>query len=80
MQLMSESTDTNRRLSLIQLSSLMLKQDMPAKEFNEITGLIEALCRHSNLSIETCLREPRHEILSSNEDYRKWIEFELPNV
>lgn len=77
---MSETMDIKRRLSLIQIASMVLRPDMPGMEFQELTGLIEALCRHKELPIELCLSPPRHQILSKSDDYRKWVEFEMPET
>ena len=76
---MGEIVEANRRLRLIQIAIGTLRQDMPINEFEEVSGLIEALCRHDDLAIEECLRSPRHDLLVRNDSYRRWVEFELPD-
>ena len=57
-------TATNNRLELIQATVNVLSLDLPMNDFVELTGLIEALCRHRDLPIETCVSEPRLAILA----------------
>jgi hypothetical protein len=60
-----ELKEPKLRLDLIQIVNSAITQDMPYGEFSELRGLIEALCRHKELPIQTCLSSPRVRILGA---------------
>ena len=66
--------ETEARLDLIHMSILILGGLDDALEHHEIYGLIEALCRHRDKDVQTCLSEPRREILirEDPEAFSKW--------
>lgn len=61
--MVSMSTDSLLRLELIQATVGVLQLNLKLDEFTDLTGLIEALCRHSDLPISHCLSETRIALL-----------------
>jgi hypothetical protein len=70
---MNNFVETRERLQLIQIAVIALGS-VRLQDHGELAGLIEALCRHHDLSVLTCISEPRHDLLCqlAPESYIPW--------
>jgi hypothetical protein len=70
------------RLDLIQLAATVISNEHP-EELDELTGLLEALCRQRHLSVDGCLSPPRVAILRNRapewfDELREKHEWDIP--
>lgn len=70
----TDSIETESRLNLIQLAANVLSTDLDQNDFSEVSGLIEALCRHRTLPVSTCLGGATNEVLQrlSADEFLDW--------
>jgi len=71
---MSEYKEIGARLDLIQLTNNLLRH--AGEHRHELSGLIEALCRHRDMPIDTCLSSPRIAALDAlaPSEFGAWME------